>query len=153
VKRLRVEVVYALADVQHVVAVDAAGKCDGGGRARSGAPTAEFAGIEIDNATVGVFGTVVPDRSQRLNEGDRVEIYRPLTVDPMTARRLRASRRREGDLVFAWAFEQGVRHGIGFLVLRRRRGSHVAVNLASVSFSKNSDMRSCWYTTLPTCTE
>ncbi len=28
-----------------------------------------------------------------LAEGDRVELYRPLTVDPMVARRLRAERR------------------------------------------------------------
>lgn len=94
-KRLRVEVVYALADVQHVVGlvlpVDAT-VTDALDRAR-GLP--EFMDIDIDNATVGVFGTVVTDRNQRLNEGDRVEIYRPLIVDPMTARRLRANRRVE----------------------------------------------------------
>jgi uncharacterized protein len=55
----------------------------------------EFRGVDIDNAPVGIFGAVMADRSQRLSEGDRVEIYRPLTVDPMTARRLRASRRAE----------------------------------------------------------
>jgi putative ubiquitin-RnfH superfamily antitoxin RatB of RatAB toxin-antitoxin module len=96
VKRLRVEVVYALAAVQHVVELVLPANAtiaDALDRVR---PLPEFAGIDIDNATVGVFGTVVADHSQRLNEGDRVEIYRPLTVDPMTARRLRANRRREG---------------------------------------------------------
>jgi uncharacterized protein len=95
VKRLRVEVVYALAEVQHLtelVLPAGATVADALDRAR-GLP--EFVGVEIDNAVVGVFGTVVADRNQRLNEGDRVEIYRPLTVDPMTARRLRASRRAE----------------------------------------------------------
>lgn len=29
-----------------------------------------------------------------LNDGDRVEIYRRLTIDPMTARRARAARRK-----------------------------------------------------------
>ncbi len=95
-KRLRVEVVYALAEVQHVVelALPAnATVADALDRARR---LPEFAGIDIANAAIGVFGTLVTDRNQRLNEGDRVEIYRPLTVDPMTARRLRANRRREG---------------------------------------------------------
>ncbi len=92
---MRIEVVYALADVQQVVGlvlpVDAT-VADALDRAR-GLP--EFKGVDVDNSAVGVFGTVVTDRNQRLNEGDRVEIYRPLTVDPMTARRLRANRRAE----------------------------------------------------------
>jgi len=94
VKRLRIEVVYALAEVQHVVELVLpanATVADALDRARL---LPEFTGIDIDNASIGVFGTIVTDRNQRLNEGDRVEIYRPLTVDPMTARRLRANRRR-----------------------------------------------------------
>ncbi|HTK97938.1 MAG TPA: RnfH family protein [Pseudomonadales bacterium] len=94
-KRVHVEVVYAQADVQHVaqlVLPVEATVADALNRVR-GLP--EFAGANIEEAPVGVFGTLVTDRTQRLNEGDRVEIYRPLTVDPMTARRLRASRRAE----------------------------------------------------------
>ncbi len=34
--------------------------------------------------------------SQVLNDGDRVEIYRPLTVDPMVARRRRAAHKAKG---------------------------------------------------------
>ncbi len=93
--RLRVEVVYALADVQHSVElslpVDAT-LADALDRVRN---LPAFKDVDIDNASVGVFGIVVSDRSQRLSEGDRVEIYRPLTIDPMTARRLRANRRAQ----------------------------------------------------------
>ncbi len=93
--RLRVEVVYALADVQHTVElalpVDAT-IADALHRVRN---LPAFKGVDIDNASVGIFGTVVADRNQRLSEGDRVEIYRPLSVDPMTARRMRANRRAE----------------------------------------------------------
>lgn len=39
-------------------------------------------------ATVGIWGRKAALR-QRLNDGDRVEIYRPLTVDPKVARRER----------------------------------------------------------------
>lgn len=41
---------------------------------------------------VGVYGKAVV-RDTRLADGDRVEIYRPLTVDPKDARRRRATLR------------------------------------------------------------
>ena len=46
---------------------------------------------------VGVWGRASP-LTQRLKDGDRVEIYRPLSVDPKEARRVRAEvrRRRSG---------------------------------------------------------
>jgi putative ubiquitin-RnfH superfamily antitoxin RatB of RatAB toxin-antitoxin module len=50
----------------------------------------ELAGTEL---RVGVFGEPrVP--GDRLHDGDRVEIYRPLAIDPKEARRLRAALRR-----------------------------------------------------------
>lgn len=42
---------------------------------------------------VGVWGRASP-LTQRLEDGDRVEIYRPLSVDPKEARRVRAEVRR-----------------------------------------------------------
>jgi putative ubiquitin-RnfH superfamily antitoxin RatB of RatAB toxin-antitoxin module len=43
----------------------------------------------VDPARLGIFARkVAPDRI--VHEGDRVEIYRPLTLDPMEARRRRA---------------------------------------------------------------
>ena len=38
---------------------------------------------------VGVWGKLAADLTQRLQDGDRIEIYRPLTVDPKVARRTR----------------------------------------------------------------
>ena len=42
---------------------------------------------------VGVFGTVVGVQT-RLKDGDRVEIYRPLTADPKEQRRRRAAAKK-----------------------------------------------------------
>ncbi len=42
---------------------------------------------------LGVWGHRCPPETL-LHEGDRVEIYRPLTVDPMAARRIRAEVKR-----------------------------------------------------------
>ena len=46
---------------------------------------------------LGIWGSAVSGE-QPLSDGDRVEIYRPLTVDPKEARRVRAAvrRRRRG---------------------------------------------------------
>jgi uncharacterized protein len=51
--------------------------------------------LSFDRATsgVGVFGRRVP-LTTVLHDGDRVELYRPLIVDPMDARRRRAALRR-----------------------------------------------------------
>jgi putative ubiquitin-RnfH superfamily antitoxin RatB of RatAB toxin-antitoxin module len=90
---MRVEVAYALPDVQHLIELTLA----------EGATVADallrvenelgFVGLDFEQMRVGVYGAVVLDRNQRLEDGDRVEVYRPLTVDPMTARRVRANRK------------------------------------------------------------
>ena len=43
----------------------------------------------VDPTRLGIFGRkVTPD--QLLHDGDRIEVYRPLVLDPMEARRRRA---------------------------------------------------------------
>jgi putative ubiquitin-RnfH superfamily antitoxin RatB of RatAB toxin-antitoxin module len=44
---------------------------------------------EIAEMPVGIFSTQVP-RTHKLSPGDRLEIYRPLTMDPKDKRRERA---------------------------------------------------------------
>jgi putative ubiquitin-RnfH superfamily antitoxin RatB of RatAB toxin-antitoxin module len=50
-----------------------------------------FPQLELDRMAVGVHGRKV-ERNRLLHDGDRVEIYRPLQLDPMEARRRRAHR-------------------------------------------------------------
>ncbi len=57
-----------------------------------------FPQIDLDNDRMGIFGQIVEARKYRLKEGDRVEIYRPLLVDPKESRRVRAAKVREGKL-------------------------------------------------------
>ena len=87
---LEVEVAYALPDRQELLPV----------RVRRGATARqaiEQSGIlklfpEIDLAInqVGVFGKLVT-AERILQEGERVEIYRPLKADPKEVRKLRAA--------------------------------------------------------------
>jgi putative ubiquitin-RnfH superfamily antitoxin RatB of RatAB toxin-antitoxin module len=54
----------------------------------------DFSGVALENSALGIFGRVV-GRDHPLKEGDRIEIYRPLTADPKTARRARAKSARQ----------------------------------------------------------
>jgi putative ubiquitin-RnfH superfamily antitoxin RatB of RatAB toxin-antitoxin module len=47
-----------------------------------------FTGIDLSTTAVGVWGRQAK-LNQTLRENDRIEIYRPLTVDPKVARRER----------------------------------------------------------------
>ncbi|MBC3935475.1 RnfH family protein [Undibacterium sp. CY7W] len=47
--------------------------------------------IDISVLKVGVFGKLKP-LDAALHDGDRIEIYRPLSADPMEARRRRAKK-------------------------------------------------------------
>jgi putative ubiquitin-RnfH superfamily antitoxin RatB of RatAB toxin-antitoxin module len=44
--------------------------------------------INLDTQKVGIFGKIAP-LDTPVKEGDRVEIYRPITVDPQTVQRRR----------------------------------------------------------------
>jgi putative ubiquitin-RnfH superfamily antitoxin RatB of RatAB toxin-antitoxin module len=61
---------------------------------RLAAADPDFAGIDFAGSAVGIFGRVSA-LSRALADGDRVEIYRPLTADPKTARRARAREARK----------------------------------------------------------
>jgi hypothetical protein len=53
----------------------------------------DFSGIDLANSPLGVFGKIVR-ADQVLRQGDRIEIYRPLSADPKAARRARAKQAR-----------------------------------------------------------
>ena len=61
----------------------------------SGAMQGEAA-VDISTQAVGIWGRSV-GLEDRLAEGDRVEIYRPLAMDPKEARRRRAERKKKQE--------------------------------------------------------
>ena len=91
-RRIIVEVAYAEAGRQTLVELEVPeGTTVAQAIALSGIE-ATYPHINIREMQIGIFGTVVP-RTALLGEGDRVEIYRPLTTDPKEARRRRSKRR------------------------------------------------------------
>jgi putative ubiquitin-RnfH superfamily antitoxin RatB of RatAB toxin-antitoxin module len=92
-EKLRIEVVYALPDRQHVREVSLApGATVADALAAAGVCTLHPE-IDLTRQTVGIFGRRVR-LEQRLRHGDRVEIYRALLADPQTSRRRRAAKGR-----------------------------------------------------------
>ena len=87
--RIRIEVVYATVDRQELVALKLElGTTVAEAIERSGLAD-KFPDFELDSACVGIFSRKV-SLERVLRDGDRVEVYRPLLVDPKEARRQRA---------------------------------------------------------------
>jgi putative ubiquitin-RnfH superfamily antitoxin RatB of RatAB toxin-antitoxin module len=88
---VRVSVVYALPDDQTVATLE----LPAGSTVRQAldavAHSSPFRELDLGSMPVGIFGRLV-ERDARLEEGDRVELYRPLASDPREARRRRAKR-------------------------------------------------------------
>lgn len=52
--------------------------------------------IDLETAILGIFSRIEKEPSSRmLQEGDRVEIYRPLLIDPREARKARAEKAKK----------------------------------------------------------
>lgn len=87
---MKVSVVYALPERQFVAELDVT---DGVTVAEAVMLSGIYAEVpDAAQAEVGIFGSVV-SRDTVLQAGDRVEIYRPLQMEPKEARRRRVRRR------------------------------------------------------------
>jgi putative ubiquitin-RnfH superfamily antitoxin RatB of RatAB toxin-antitoxin module len=91
-----VEVVYAAIDRQVLLSVTVpAGTTVRAALLKSGIGEA-FSELDLANCPVGIFGKVIADPDKRpVQDGDRIEIYRPLLADPKEVRRLRAAKAAE----------------------------------------------------------
>ena len=86
---MRVEVAFALPDRQFLESIELdQGATVDDAIQRSGL-VRSFPGFDFDGRQAGVWGRPV-SRSYVLSEGDRVELYRSLEMEPREARRLKA---------------------------------------------------------------
>lgn len=87
---MHVELVYALPERQHRVHLE----LESGARVEDAlaavARIAPFSELDLETMPVGIFGRMV-QRSDQLQPEDRLELYRPLLMDPREARRRRAA--------------------------------------------------------------
>jgi putative ubiquitin-RnfH superfamily antitoxin RatB of RatAB toxin-antitoxin module len=89
--KLRVEVVFALPRSQDATAVELDPGATVAAAIEASGLLARHPQLRDGMHAVGIHGRVVTP-AQPLADGDRVEIYRPLVADPMTARRRRAEK-------------------------------------------------------------
>ncbi|MDE2070301.1 MAG: RnfH family protein [Gammaproteobacteria bacterium] len=90
---LHVEVVYAHRDRQRLVMLAVPAGTTARDAVQLSALQQEFPELAAIRCRFGVLGRLV-NPEQLLRDGDRVEIYRPLQVDPKQARRRRAHGQR-----------------------------------------------------------
>ena len=102
IETINVEVAYAEPDKQLILPVNIdLGTTVGGAIVQSGMMM-KFPDLDIENSKVGIFGKATK-MTTVLQDGDRVEIYRPLIADPKEVRRKRAAEgkitKKGGDVV------------------------------------------------------
>jgi hypothetical protein len=88
--RIRVEVVYALPEVQTLLALEVPEGTTAAEAVRLSGILGRHPEIDLAQAKLGVFGKHVKADTP-LRDRDRVEIYRPLVADPREVRRQRAA--------------------------------------------------------------
>ncbi|MCH2041530.1 MAG: RnfH family protein [Saccharospirillaceae bacterium] len=95
VNMIEIEVAYALPEKQKILKV----MVEEGSTIRQAAQQStivdEFPDLNLDEAKYGIFGKAsrAPD-TDTVRDGDRIEIYRPLLIDPKQARANRAAKNK-----------------------------------------------------------
>jgi uncharacterized protein len=92
--QIRIEIVYAQEQQAIIKALRMAPGAQLADALAAAAGAAEFSGVDMANAPVGIFGRLAR-RDQELKDGDRIEIYRPLKQEPKEARRARSRAARQ----------------------------------------------------------
>jgi putative ubiquitin-RnfH superfamily antitoxin RatB of RatAB toxin-antitoxin module len=93
VSEITVTVIYVLPDAATEIAVRLpAGATIAEAIDRANLP-ARLTGVDLSGCPVGIFGKRAR-RDTVLADGDRVELYRPLSADPQQSRRRRATDKR-----------------------------------------------------------
>jgi len=91
---IRVEVVYARPDKQEIVSLTVPEGTTALEAVKLSGITDIFPEVDPDSNDMGIFGKMIKDpAAHELREGDRVELYRPLEIDPKQARLNRAKKK------------------------------------------------------------
>jgi putative ubiquitin-RnfH superfamily antitoxin RatB of RatAB toxin-antitoxin module len=99
VDKINVEVTYvASAEQQSSITVQVPPDCTVENAILQSGILRKFPKIDLQKNKVGIFGQLAT-LTASLREGDRIEIYKPLIIDPKHARRLRALKQKKKRIV------------------------------------------------------
>ena len=90
---IRIEVACALPDQQQLKTLNVEAGCTAQQAVALSGMAELFPALALAECKLGIFSQII-DASHVLVDGDRVEIYRPLLLDPKEARRQRAKKSR-----------------------------------------------------------
>lgn len=92
---INVEVAYALPDVQKIIALKVEEGCTAYEAVIRSRIVEAFPEIDPEVIPMGIFGKAIRDpKAEVLKEGLRIELYRPLLIDPKQARANRAAKKK-----------------------------------------------------------
>lgn len=95
---IAVEVAYALPERQMVIALNVPVGTSLFDVVVKSNIVEHFSDLDLSNASIGVFAKVEKNPKMRMVQaGERVEIYRPLLIDPKEARKARAAKVKEAQ--------------------------------------------------------
>ena len=100
-EKIRVEVAYARPESQKILSFDVEPGTTAEQAAALSGMTGIYPDIDLASAPLGIFGNALGTRGLPaasdyvMQEGDRVEIYRPLIADPKEVRKRRAAEAAE----------------------------------------------------------
>jgi len=90
---INVEVAFALPDQQKIIALQVPVGTTVYDTAVMSGIVDHFEGLQLAGTPMGIFGKAVKNpQAEKITQGQRVEIYRPLTIDPKVARANRAAK-------------------------------------------------------------
>lgn len=90
---LNVSVIYATPDRQVEIPLKVEANCNVAVAIRRSGILEEFPELQLAELSLGIFSQAAK-LDDALSDGDRIEIYRPLQIDPKQARLLRAERNK-----------------------------------------------------------
>ena len=86
---MRIEIVFALPERQFLESVEVPDGAVLADVIRASSLAKTFPGLDHETLATGIWGKIVAQDTE-VQDGDRVELYRPLEIDPREARRQKA---------------------------------------------------------------
>jgi len=90
-KKIVVEVIYALPNKQEIISIEVDSPCTVEQAIRQSKILEQYQKLELSEIKIGIFSKICK-LTDRLHNFDRIEIYRPLIIDPKQARKNRANK-------------------------------------------------------------
>ena len=92
-KLVTIEVVYALPDKQTLLKLDVESGCTAQQAVEQSGVLSQYPEIDLANSKLGIFSKACK-HDYVLEHGDRVEIYRPLLIDPKQRRKEKVAKEK-----------------------------------------------------------